>query len=145
MPVGAPLNAGQGFQGHGFTDDSGFGLRMAADPSFVGMPPQEALYSAEAAPLSRLDMNPVSYDPFTEEDNYQPGYVLDAMQQEAGPAPGMLDRPYREVDNLPEWGPSEMAQFQEKERIARELGISPEVINQWNIPVSYTHLRAHET
>ena len=134
VPVGAPLNAGQGFQGHGFTDDSGFGLRMAADPSFVGMPPQEALYSAETAPLSRLDMNPVSYDPFTEEDNYQPGYVLDAMQQEAGPAPAMLDRPYREVDNLPEWGPSEMAQFQEKERIARELGISPEVINQWNIP-----------
>tara|TARA_R100000808_G_scaffold1609_1_gene7132 strand:- start:1505 stop:8416 length:6912 start_codon:yes stop_codon:yes gene_type:complete len=105
---------------------------LAAD--YYNSPPVLNVTPPKAAPLSRLDMNPVSHDPFTEEDNYQPAYVLDAMQQQAGPSPDMLDRPYREVDNLPEWGPSEMAQFQEKERIAKELGISPEVINQWNIP-----------
>ena len=146
VPVGTPIDAGQGFQGQGFSPDPSQFFRpnrqtinsphmaaMGPDPSWG----QEAIplnLQDVAAPLSRLDMNPTSYDPFTEEDNYQPGYVLDAMQQRAGPAPGMLDRPYREVDNFPEWGPSEMAQFQEKERIARELGISPEVINKWNLP-----------
>ena len=34
-PQAIDFGAGEGFQGHGFTDDSGFGLRMPADPSFA--------------------------------------------------------------------------------------------------------------